>query len=152
MTARYGVIVCPKCGMAKGVEADKKTTTCPCGRDIDMKRVKLMFLTDSPHELADSVAKTNASLRGGGHIPSEKKSRKKDPYAEIADRAKPIKDPLERMKVVSSELSKLKQDFTMDDLRKVASILGKDSPEDMLIRLLEHNLVYEVSEGTYRAV
>jgi secreted Zn-dependent insulinase-like peptidase len=152
MTARYGVIVCPRCGMAKGVEADKKTTTCQCGRDIDMKRVKLMFLTDSPLELASSVAKANASLRGGGQMPSEKKSRKKDPYAEIAEKAKPIKDPLERMKMVSAELSRFKQDFTMDDLRKVASILGKDSPEDMLARLLEHNLVYEVSEGAYRAV
>lgn len=152
MGGRYGVIVCPKCGMAKGVEADKKTTTCQCGRDIDMKRVKIMLLTDSPLELADLVAKANASLRGGGPMPSEKKSRKKDQYAAIANKAKSIKDPLERMKVVSSELSRLKQDFTIDDLRKVAAILGKDSPEDMLARLLEHNLVYEVLEGTYRAV
>jgi hypothetical protein len=152
MGARYGVIVCPKCGMAKGVETDKKTTTCQCGRDIDMKRVKLMFLTDSPLELADSVANANASLRGGGQLPSDKKAKKRDPYAGIAERAKPIKDPLERMKVVSAELSRLKREFTIEDLRKVAAVLGKDSPEDMLARLLEHNLVYEASEGTYRAV
>ncbi len=149
---KYGVIVCPKCGMAKGVEARRKTTTCQCGREIKMSSVKLMFQTDSPMELADSVAAANASLRGDEHIVVEKKRKSKDPYFVISERAKPIKDSLERMRVIARELTTLKAEFTFDDMRKVAAILGKDSPEDMIARLKEHNLIYETGDGRYRSV
>lgn len=149
---KYGVIVCPKCGMAKGVEVKRKTTTCQCGREIKMSSVKLMFLTDSPMELADSVAMTNASLRGEEHLVVQRKGKRKDPYFVISERAKPIKDPLERMRVVARELSALKVGFTFEDIKKVAAIVGKDSPEDMIARLKEHNLIYETGDGRYRSV
>jgi len=149
---KYGVIVCPKCGMAKGVEANRKTTTCQCGREIKMSSVKLMFQTDSPMELADSVAMANASLQGGEHLVVEKKGKKKDPYFVISERAKPIKDPLERMRVVARELTALKVEFTFEDMKKVAAIVGKNSPEDMIARLKEHNLIYETGDGKYRSV
>ncbi|MBU0623877.1 MAG: DUF1922 domain-containing protein [Candidatus Thermoplasmatota archaeon] len=152
MTLRYGVMVCPKCGMAKGIETNKKTTTCQCGREIVMSRVKIMFLTDSPLELADSVAKANASLRGGEQVLTEKRSRKKDPFFRIAERAKPIKDPIERMRVIARELTTLKSGFDLEDVRKVAAMLGRDSPEDIIARLQEHNLIYETEQGTYKAV
>jgi hypothetical protein len=152
LKVKYGVIVCPKCGMAKGVEADRKTTTCQCGREIKMHSVKLMFQTDSPMELADSVAMVNASLRGGEHIVVEKKGKKKDSYFVISERAKTIKDPLERMRVVARELTALKVEFTFEDMKKVAAIVGKNSPEDMIARLKEHNLIYETGEGKYRSV
>ena len=61
---KYGVIVCPSCGKAKGVEAEKKTTTCQCGREIELSRVKLHYSTDSPMELADAVAQANALIAG----------------------------------------------------------------------------------------
>ncbi|MGQ9587391.1 MAG: hypothetical protein ACUVT7_03290 [Thermoplasmata archaeon] len=149
---KYGVVVCPKCGMAKGVEAEKKTTTCQCGREIDLSRAKLQCLTESPKELARAVADANAALRGGKPVPSEKRPRRKDPYTIISERAKIIKDPLERMQVIASELTALRSEFTLDDLRRVAAIVGKDSAEDMLARLQEHNLVYRVGEETFRAV
>ncbi len=148
---KYGVIVCPKCGMAKGVESARKTTTCNCGREIDLAKMKLMFQTDSPKELAESVGKANAALRGGGQMPTERK-RRKDPYYVIAEAAKPVKDPLERMRLVAKGLSELGPDFGLEELRKVAAILGRDSPEDMLARLKEHNLVYESEPGRYRSV
>jgi hypothetical protein len=149
---KYGVIVCLRCGMAKGVETNRKTTTCHCGREIKVSSVKLMFQTDSPMELADSVAMTNASLRGEEHLVVEKKGKKKDPYFVISERAKPIKDPLERMRVVASELTALKVEFTFEDMKKVAAIVGKDSPEDMIARLKEHNLIYETGDGKFRSV
>ncbi|MBU1914048.1 MAG: DUF1922 domain-containing protein [Candidatus Thermoplasmatota archaeon] len=152
LDVKYGVIVCPKCGMSKGVEANRKTTTCQCGREIKMSSVKLMFQTDSPMELADSVAIVNASLQGGEHLVVEKKGKKKDPYFVISERAKPIKDPLERMRVVARELTTLKVEFNFEDMKKVAAIVGKDSPEDMIARLKEHNLIYETGDGKYRSV
>ncbi len=152
ITLKYGVMVCPKCGMAKGIETSKKTTTCQCGREIVMARLKLMFLTDSPLELADSVAKANASLRGGEQVLTEKRSRRKDPYFRIAERAKPIKDPIERMLVIARDLTELKSAFSLEDVRKVTAMLGKDSPEDIIARLQEHNLIYETGEGSFKSV
>ncbi len=149
---KYGVVVCPKCGMAKGVETVKKTTICQCGREIHLSRMKLKYPTDSPQELARTVADVNAALRGGKPVPSEKRLRKKDSYTIISERAKMIKDPLERMQIIASELTTLKSEFTLDDLRRVAAMIGKDSAEDMLARLQEHNLVYQVGEGTYKTV
>jgi hypothetical protein len=150
--SKYGVIVCPKCGLAKGVEANKKTTSCQCGREIVLARTKLMFLSDSPLELAESVAKANAALRGGKDLPRERRSKSKDPYASIAERAKVIKDPIERMRVIARGLSELKTEFTIEDVTKVTSVLGKDAPEDIIARLQEHNLIYETGAGTYRSI
>lgn len=149
---RYGLLVCPRCGMAKGVEANRKTTTCQCGREIDLKRVKLKYLTDSPLELADSVAKANAALRGGQQLPPEKRPRRKDPFFVIAERAKVVKDPVERMKVIAKGLTDLKGAFGVEDVRRVVSILGKGSAEDVIKVLQKHNLVYEAADGKFKAV
>lgn len=150
--SKYGVVVCPKCGFAKGVEANKKTTSCQCGKEIILSRAKIMFLTDSPLDLAESVAKANAALRGGKELPKERKSRGKDPYSSIAESAKAIKDPIERMKVIARGLSELKTEFTIEDVRKVTAVLGKDAPEDVIARLQEHNLIYECGPGTFSSV
>ena len=152
MGSKYGVIVCPKCGMARGVETAKKTTSCQCGKEINLSYVKIKNHTDSPIELAELVAKANAIIRGGEEPAPEKRSRKKDPMNAIAEGAKSIKDPLERMRVVAQGLTELKSKFTVEDLRHVASLLGKDTAEDMLARLKEHNLVYEIDVGEYRSV
>lgn len=149
---KYGVIVCPGCGKAKGVGTEKKTTTCPCGREIKLARIKYQYETDSPHELAEAVAQANALIAGGEKLQKEKRSRKKDPYTMISEKAKRIKDPLERMGLVASELTKMKDEFTEDDLRRVVMLLGKSSAKDILARLQEHNIVYESSDGKYRAV
>jgi hypothetical protein len=146
------VVVCPKCGKAKGVESRKKTTTCQCGREIQLKRLKLQFLTDSPLVLADTVAKVNAALKGGEKMPSERRPRKKSTSAGISEQARAVRDPLERIRLVASELTALKGEFTIADLQKVSSTLGKDSPEKIIARLQEHNLIYEVEEGRYRSV
>jgi len=152
MGSKYGVIVCSKCGMAKGVETAKKTTGCQCGNEMVLSHVKIKNQTDSPLELADLVASANAALRGGEPTPPERRSRKKDPYLSIAERAKPIKDSLERMRSIAQGLTELQSRFTIDDIRRIASLLGKDSAEDVLARLKEHNLVYESEPGVYRSV
>ena len=152
MLVKYGVIVCPSCGKARGVESDKKTTTCQCGREIELSRVKVHHTTDSPLELADAVAQANALIAGGETLKKEPRPRKKGPHATIADKAKSVKDPLERMRIIASELTALKGEFDIDDVRKVSGLLSKDSAEDILARLQEHNLIYETAGGRFRSV
>jgi len=70
----------------------------------------------------------------------------------VAERARAIKDPLERMRVIASELTVMHGEFGYDDMKRIASLVGRESPEDMIARLQEHSLIYETSEGTYRSV
>lgn len=149
---KYAVIVCPKCGKAKGVEAERKTTTCPCGREITLSRTKFMYESNSPSELAQAVAEANEQLAGGSRPKARRKSAAKDPYAGVAERARAIKDPLERMRVIAQELTAMHGEFGYDDVRRVAALVGRESPEDIIARLQEHGLIYETSEGEYRSV
>lgn len=149
---KYAVIICPKCGKAKGVETSRKTTTCQCSRVIKVPHVKFLFETDSPSELARAVAEANEQLAEGSRPRARRKRPPKDPYAGVAERARAIRDPLERMRVMAQELTVMNGEFGYDDVRRVASMVGKESPEDIIARLQEHGLIYETSEGTYRAV
>lgn len=149
---KYGVIVCPKCGMAKGVEAARKTTTCPCGRQIRVHRARLKYPTDSPKTLADTVGKVNAALRGAGKMPTQRRRGKGGTYRSISEKAMAAKGTLERLKTIAVELTNSRGEFTLDDFRKVAPKVGRDTPERTLARLQEQGVIYEVSDGRYRAV
>jgi transposase len=149
---KYAVIICPKCGKAKGVEAGKKTTSCPCGREMTVARLKFYFETDSPSELARAVAEANEQLAEGKKPSARRRTKHKDPYARISERARVIKDPLERMHAVAKDLTSLQGEFGCEDLRRIAHLVGKVSPEDMIARLQEQNLIYEVTDGRYRSV
>ena len=148
---KYGVIICPKCGKAKGIETRKKTTTCPCGRELRLKRGMFKFMTDSPIELADLVARVNAALHGIEPMPKEKKRRRPDSYSKMVEGTAKIKDPLERLHAIAAELTRSKSEFDLDDLRRVLTIMGRDDPEQMLSKLLERGVVFESSPGKFRA-
>jgi secreted Zn-dependent insulinase-like peptidase len=148
---KYGVIVCPKCGRARGVESIRKTVTCQCGRVIKVGRMKLQYPTDSPLELADIVGKVNASLKGGEPMPKAKRKRKADAYTKIFEKARGIKDPLERMRAVVSELTAMKSVFDNDDIARLAAIIGEESSEALLSKLMANGVVYEVAPGKFKA-
>jgi hypothetical protein len=149
---KYAVIICPKCGKAKGVEAERKTTTCPCGMEIKLSKTKFLFECNSPLELARAVAEANEQLAGGSRPKVRRKASPKDPYACVAERARAIKDPLERMRVIASELTAMHGEFGYDDVKRVAALVARESPEDIIARLQEHGLIYETSEGAYKSV
>jgi len=148
---KYGVIICPKCGKAKGIETRRKTTTCPCGRQIRLKRGMFKFMTDSPSELADTVGRVNAALHGAEPMPKEKKRKRKDSYAVLVESTENVKDPLERLQVIAAELTKSKSQFELEDLERVLSFMGRDDADRMLARLLENGIIFESAPGKYKA-
>jgi len=149
---RYAVIVCPSCGKARGVESVRKTVTCLCGRRIDVPKVKFHYETDSPLDLANAVAQANALILGGEIVKKERRSKKKGPFSDVAEKAGAVKDPLERLRTVAVELTSAGGDFGVEDLKKVAQHMGKMTAEDMVARMLEHGIVYETADGRFRAV
>jgi len=58
---KYGVIVCSKCKMAKGVILSNKTTKCNrCGKVIKLDKVRILFKTNTINELKNYIGKTNS--------------------------------------------------------------------------------------------
>jgi secreted Zn-dependent insulinase-like peptidase len=148
---KYGVIICPKCGRARGVESVRKTITCQCGRHIKMASMKLRFTTDSPSELAEIVAKVNASLSGAGPMPKPKRKRRADSYVGIVERSRAVKEPQQKMRMIISDLSAVKPEFGAEDIRRIAAILGYEDSNALVDKLLAAGLIYEVSSGRFRA-
>ncbi len=146
---KYGVIICPKCGKARGLETSRKTVTCHCGRQIKLQRLKPKFLTDSPLELAETVQKVNASLKGAGPMPKERRKVRSSVLVVDKEKFKSARGPLERARVVLEELAKKKPEFSAEDLAKISAQLG-GRPKDLVQRLLESGVIYEVSPERFK--
>jgi uncharacterized Zn finger protein (UPF0148 family) len=149
---KYGVVICPACGRARGLQTSRKTSTCPCGRQVKLRRASFRFLTDSPRELADMVAQANEQLANGKQVRRKRARSPKDPFARIAQSAALAKDPVGRAEIVARELTRELGEFGVEDVRRVLKIIGKGSAEDMVDKLLGASIVYEAGEGRFRSV
>ena len=62
---KYGVIVCPKCKKAKGINLLNKTTKCPrCNKIIIIDKIKITYGTDSEHKMRQVIGLINAKMNG----------------------------------------------------------------------------------------
>ncbi len=149
----FGVIVCPACGRAKGVEAHRKTTMCQCGRKITLSRVKVQFLTNSQRELVDAVAQANSLLASGERWPERQQRRgRKGTYAEVARQVLSVRDQAGRLAKMAEQLGAMKGDFGADDVRKVLAHMDGGNADDTLSRMQELGLVYMTVDGLFRVV
>ena len=149
---KYGLIICPSCGKARGVETSKKTATCPCGRTGRLFKSQVKYETDSPLELADMVAQANSQLANGKRFRKPRAKEAKDPHGRVAQRAKSLRNSVEVAEAVARGLTEEFGEFSADDFGRVMSLLGKGPSEEVLKRLVESNALFEVAEGRYRVV
>jgi hypothetical protein len=62
---KFGVIVCPRCKRAKGVDLSCRTTKCSrCGRILKLEVLKIFYRTDSSEKLRQAIGFVNAELDG----------------------------------------------------------------------------------------
>ena len=60
---RLGVIVCPRCKQVKGVDLSSKTTKCTrCGKSLQLKKLKILYETESQEKLRQAIGAMNAEL------------------------------------------------------------------------------------------
>jgi len=60
----YGVVICPRCRMARAVKIGQKTTTCPrCGKKFEVKG-RIIYRAGDAREAAAAVAEANKKLMG----------------------------------------------------------------------------------------
>src|SRR3972149_46886 len=62
----FGVVVCPRCHRAKGVELSKRTTSCSCGFEIRVVLARLPVRVGTERELVEAVRRGSAELARGG--------------------------------------------------------------------------------------
>ena len=153
----FGVVVCPRCHRAKGVELSKKTTTCSCGFAIRVVPARVRLRVGTERELIEAVRRVSAELAGGlseyeRAIRPRKKSRIADVHARVAAAAMKAGDRAHRVRAAAIELSKEIEVFSYEDLRAVLTTLGIHDVEESLEDLLRASVVYEPREGFYRVI
>jgi len=152
----FGVVVCPRCGRAKGIELPRKTTSCPCGFEIHVVPSRIKFETSNARELATAVGRLNAELHGEGSEvlvrTTGPKKQSKDAYSRVVATASRAGDRNQRSRAAAEGLAREFLLFSLDDWRRVAASLDIPNPEESLNGLIRGNVVYEPKPGYYRTV
>lgn len=153
----FGVVVCPRCKKAKGVELSKKTTTCACGFEIRVVPSRIRARAPTARELADLVGQANAELAGGleayrrAATPGTRR-RSRDVHARVVAAAANAGDRARRIHAAAVELTRELDVFSRGDWDRVLEGLGIPHPDEALEGLIEIREVYEPKPGFYRAV
>lgn len=153
----YGVVVCPRCKCAKGVDLKQKTTTCRCGFEIRILPARIRGRAETARELAPLVGQINAEIAGGhdayqrAATPARRK-RSRDVHLRVVGIASRLRDRGNRIRAAAVELTRELEVFSLEDWTRVLAGLGIERSEDALETLLRANLVLEPKEGFYRAV
>lgn len=153
----YGVVVCPRCKRAKGVDLKQKTTTCSCGFDIRVVPARVRARASTPRELAPLVGQVNAELAGGAKVVAKafapaKQTRPREVHARVIAAIPKAGDRASKVRAAAVELTNELEVFTKDDWIRVLEGLGIPEPESALAVLLDANAVFEPRAGFYRAV
>ena len=153
----YGVVVCPRCKTAKGVDLAKKTTTCICGSTIRVRSAKVHARATTERELVEAVREVQARIHGGLEAyrratAPRRTIRPSSVHARVAAAARRAGDRAAKVRASAVGLTDEIELFTFDDLRRVLDALGIPEARVRLQELLAGNVVYEPREGYYRAV
>ncbi len=153
----YGVVVCPRCKRAKGVDLKQKTTTCMCGFEIRVTPAKVKARAATSRELAPLVGQVNAEIAGGTRVVQQalapaKRVRPREVHARVIAAVPKTGDRTTRVRAAAMELTNELEVFTRDDWAKVLEGLGIPEPDVALDALVHANAVFEPKEGFYRAV
>ena len=153
----YGVVVCPRCKRAKGVDLKQKTTTCLCGFEIRVVPSRVRARANTARELAPLVGQVSAEIAGGLKAYREaaapvRRIRPRDVHLRVIGIASKAQGRANRVRAAAVELTRELEVFSMPDLERVLAGLGIPHPEEALAALVRANLVLEPTSGFYRAV
>ena len=153
----YGVVVCPRCKRAKGVDLKQKTTACACGFEIHVVPARVRARTSSARNLPGLVGRVSAELAGGlrayeRDAAPRKRTRIREVHARVAATVPKRGERGARVRAAAAELTRELQVFTLEDWSQVLEVLGIPDADDALGDLLRASVVYEPRPGFYRSV
>ncbi len=153
----YGVVVCPRCKRAKGVNLKQKTTTCACGFEIRVVPARVRARAETAQELARLVGQISAEIAGGTEAYERaralvRRKRPRDVHVRVIAVAAKARDRASRVRAAAIELTRELEVFSISDWDRVLAGLGIPQPEEALATLLRDNTVFEPKAGFYRSV
>jgi len=130
----FGAVVCPRCRKGFAVDLEHRSSSCPhCGRQVQTRRMKSHFTSDSASLTAQAVAEMNTKgreLRGfRGKLDVERK-------------ALPFKPSM------LEDLARGLLEFDLVVLDKALN--GRMDAEEALRRLISSGFIFESAPGRYR--
>jgi len=145
----HGVIVCPRCGRAKGVRASQKTTSCQCGFVIAVHASKLKARVENVKDLPEAVRTIAAAGRLGA--PSRRKPSR-DISTRVAEVAAKAGDRRHRILAAAETLTAELVLFTAEDFDRVLRLLNLPEADACLAILRRENLLAEPRPGYFRVI
>jgi len=170
---KFGVVVCPACNRAVGINLGVKSTKCRrCNCSFNPKSRKILFETDSERELAKAVGQTNLKIQNGTEeyqnllqdleVEDEQTALEQDGlfvydesidvYKRIAMKVKKIQNLQDKLVGLATGLNKQFNEFSVDDFGTCIEHLGLN-PEDAekyIGQLVSNGIIYEPRVGYYR--
>ena len=62
---KFGIIVCPNCRNPKAVDLSVKKTRCfRCNTNLNLKKLKILYKSNSREEITNAIGLLNADLDG----------------------------------------------------------------------------------------
>jgi len=138
----YGVVVCPRCKRAKGVNLKQKTTKCQCGFEIHVIPARI-------RARAETGGGTEEYRRAQTPV---RRRRSRDVHVRVIAVAGKGRDRASRLRSAAVELTRELEVFSRSDWERVLAGLGIPHPAEALATLVEENTVFEPKAGFYRAV
>jgi hypothetical protein len=170
---KFGVVVCPTCKNAVGINLKVKSTKCRrCNQQFKVKNRKILYETNSERELALAVGQVNLKILNGTNDYQnllndlEIENRQElfeqdgifafdqsiDNFKRIAMKVKKFNTLQDQLVGLAVELSKEFTVFSAGDFGKVIVHLGlnPDESEKYIEQLISSGLIYEPRVGYYR--
>ena len=147
----FGVVICPRCNRARGVDLSVKTSKCPgCGLHSEVDRMRTYFQTDNEQELAELVRRTNSRMQHSIEDYGDDVVLARQATEEQRKRTKNQSLDFDGMVMIARSLSS-EQGFGLDDLKGVLIKEGYDlDPAKIASVMLNEGIVYEPKPGRFR--
>ncbi len=148
----YGLILCGLCKRPRVIDLSNKVTTCPyCGYEERTAKGQIVFQSDSQSEVRKAMSK---GLGADELIPTrmeiaaqKRRIEESDPYSTMVYRYEHAGDIDEKMSILSEGLTRIKGEFTLDDMMDV----DPKKAEKLLSAMIDRGFVYETRPGFYKA-
>ena len=159
---RYGVVVCPHCSNAKGVELADETTKCPrCRKGLLVKDLKVFAETDSTGRLPILVGRVQAQVTNAPpsvvELPAKDVAEEYDPMLHdspmqfAAGIGRKHLSTEVRAEMVARALARAVGRFSERELYEAwrEAAIDDERLEDEKKRLLVRSVIYEPRPGVY---
>jgi hypothetical protein len=147
----YGVVVCPKCNRARGVDLSVKTSKCPgCGLHSEVERLRTYFQTENEQELAEAVRRTSSRMQHSIEDYGEDVVVARQAAEEQRRKSKNQSLDFDGMVLIARSFQS-ESGFDLEELRAVLTEAGYDAdPAKIASVMLNEGIVYEPRPGRFR--